>query len=262
MAEIEANGIRLHCEQSGEGEPILCIHGTGSSAAVWGDAVAELSRHGRVIAYDRRGHARSELPEPYETTSVEEHGADAAAVLEAVDAGPAVVIGRSYGGPVALSLALRNPERVRALVLLEPVEVELVPAVADWARELGAHCARVAEERGFDAVGEAMLTEVLGEGTWETLPAEIRELFSSNGRAIVAEQQGRYLEATGGELRELTQPTLLVVAADSPDLLREVPLALGTVLPDARAIEVEGGHLIDPSHPAVLAFVDEVLGSG
>ena len=83
------NGVRLHVEEHGDGEPILCIHGTSGSAAFWGDAVQELARLGRVISYDRRGCGRSERPEPYETTSVDEHADDAAALLVSLDAAPA-----------------------------------------------------------------------------------------------------------------------------------------------------------------------------
>ena len=98
MPEARVNGIRLHYEEHGSGTPILCIHGGGSSALMWADAVKELARLGRVIAYDRRGCTRSERPEPYERTSVAEQADDAAALLDALTAWPAVVIGRSYGG--------------------------------------------------------------------------------------------------------------------------------------------------------------------
>jgi esterase len=60
MPEQVANGVRLHYEQRGEGGSILCIHGAGSSALVWAEAVEKLAGIGRVIAYDRRGCARSD----------------------------------------------------------------------------------------------------------------------------------------------------------------------------------------------------------
>jgi pimeloyl-ACP methyl ester carboxylesterase len=103
------NGVRLYYEEHGSGAPILCIHGGGSSAAMWADAMEELARLGRVIAYDRRGCARSERPKAYERTSVAEQADDAAALLDALATTPAVVIGRSYGGAVAVDLALRYP---------------------------------------------------------------------------------------------------------------------------------------------------------
>ena len=109
MPEAHVNGIRLHYEVHGSGAPVLCIHGAGSSALVWADAVEKLERVGRVIAYDRRGCSRSERPTPYERTSVGDHADDAAALLDAVGAAPAVVIGRSYGGTVATDLRSAIP---------------------------------------------------------------------------------------------------------------------------------------------------------
>src|SRR5437899_4859085 len=119
MGEVHVNGVRLYYEEHGQGDPIVCIHGTSSSAMVWRPAaIDELSGLGRVILYDRRGCTRSERPDPYET-SVVQHAEDAAALLDARDAVPAVVIGRSFGGETAIELALRHPSSVRALVLLE-----------------------------------------------------------------------------------------------------------------------------------------------
>ena len=133
MPEQQINGVRLYYEQHGSGPPILCIHGAGGTTLAWAGAVEKLARRGRVIADHRRGCARSERPQPYERTSVAEHADDAAALLDALSAAPAIVIGRSYGGTVAADLALRHPDRVRALVLLEPdASRELAPAAAAW----------------------------------------------------------------------------------------------------------------------------------
>ena len=110
--------MSLYYEEHGAGEPILCIHGTGSSAALWVDAARRAGEHGRTIVYDRRGFSRSERPEPY-VTNVHQHADDAAALIDALAAAPAIVIGRSYGGEIAVDLALRYPDRVRALALLE-----------------------------------------------------------------------------------------------------------------------------------------------
>ena len=55
MPDVQANGIRLYYEERGEGAPIVCIHGSSSSARMWPDAaIDELARLGRVIVYDRR----------------------------------------------------------------------------------------------------------------------------------------------------------------------------------------------------------------
>jgi pimeloyl-ACP methyl ester carboxylesterase len=65
-----------------------------------------MATRGRTIVYDRRGHFRSERPAPY-VTNVHEQSDDAAALIDALAAAPAIVIGRSYGGAIALDLALR-----------------------------------------------------------------------------------------------------------------------------------------------------------
>lgn len=68
MAEQRVNGVNLYCEDHGAGAPIVLVHGCGGSALGFSDAVTELAKFGRVTAYDRRGCARSERPEPYERT--------------------------------------------------------------------------------------------------------------------------------------------------------------------------------------------------
>jgi esterase len=260
MPEQLVNGVRLYHEERGSGAPILCIHGGGSSALMWADAVDELARLGRVIAYDRRGCARSERPEPYEHTSVAEQADDAAALLDALAAAPAVVIGRSYGGAVAIDLALRYPDRVRALVLLEGDALGLSPAALAWTKAIGDRLREVAARDGVDAVYPALVGEVLGEGAWESFPAEARRILTRNGPALLAELG--YVDEPmpdAAAFATIDMPTLLVAASDSPPEQREMTAAMAGVLPNARTALVAGGHLIDPAAPEVLAFIEEVL---
>ena len=261
MAGQQVNGVRLHHEQRGSGDPILCIHGTAGTALAWTDTVEELARLGRVIAYDRRGCGRSERPDPYERTSVAEHADDAAALLDALVAAPAVVIGRSYGATVATDLALRCPDRVRALVLLEgDAPRELAPAAAAWVDALADRLRAVAAQAGVDAVAEALIGAVAGESAWRSFPEELRQIMTGNGPAILAELRGEWwLQADLAALATLQQPALLVTAADSPPALREPTEALAAALPNARTVVVGGGHLIDPAGPEILAFVERVL---
>jgi esterase len=256
VPDVTVNGVRLYFEERGSGTPILGLHGAGSSAIFWEDAAEKLAELGRVIIYDRRGSTRSERPEPYEVTSVREHSDDAGALLRVLDAEPAVLIGRSYGGTIALDLALRHPECVLGLALLEPGPMGLSPEYDAWFAALEATLDDVVAERGVDAVGEAVLREVFG--AWEQLPEAYRTVFTENGPALLAEVRGGE-RTENALLSELEVPTLVVAADDSPEPLRHGAEALQRALPSAQRARVGGGHAIDPAGPEVMAFIAEVL---
>jgi pimeloyl-ACP methyl ester carboxylesterase len=260
VSEARVNGIRLYYEEQGEGAPIACINGAGSSAIMWDDAVPKLARLGRVINYDRRGCARTERPEPYERTTVAEQADDAAALLDSLGASAAVVIGRSYGGAVAIDLALRYPDQVRALALLEPDALGLSPAGLEWTKEWSGRLREVAERDGVDAVYEALVTEFFGEGAWASFPEEAQLVLTRNGPALLAE-----LDYVNQEMPDaaayatIEVPALVVEASESPPEQREMAEATAEALPNARLVRIGGGHLIDPAGPDVLAFIEETL---
>jgi pimeloyl-ACP methyl ester carboxylesterase len=251
------NGVSLYVEEHGAGEPILCIHGTGSSAAIWADAAVELALRGRTILYDRRGFSRSERPEPF-VTSVHQHADDAAALLDALEAAPAIVVGRSQGGEIAVDLALRYPGRVRALALLEGGGWALSEAFGRWNGKIDEQIVAAAQA-DVNAVGETMFRLVLGDSGWEGLPDAAKQIFVANSPAIVAEVRGGPLAVTEEQLATIARPTLLVAGRDSPPAFADAAIRLAEAMPQTRVEWVSGGHLINPAHPAVLAFVDEVL---
>jgi len=257
MSEIRVNSVTLYYEEHGVGEPIVCIHGTGSSSVLWQGPALELATRGRTIVYDRRGFSRSERPEPF-VTNVRQHADDAAALVDALAAAPAIVIGRSQGGEIAVDLALRYPDRVRALALLEGGGLSLSEALRRWLAELDEQVFAAAET-DVSTVGETLLRSVLGDGVWEELPELVRETFTANGPAIVAEERGGLLDVTAGQLGTIAQPTLIVCAEDSPPVVAEAISLVAAAMPSARVEWVEGGHLINPAHAVVLGFVDEVL---
>lgn len=209
--------------------------------------------------YDRRGSNRSERPEPYDVTSVPEHADDARELLRALDAEPAIAIGRSYGGTVALELALHHPESIRAVALLEAGPLGLSPDYEEWFASIHASIEKVVAEHGVDRVGETLLREVFG--AWEELAEVWRDVFTANGPALLAEVRGGETLSDNGRIGELVMPVLVVTADDSPEPTQRGSEALARALPHARSARVAGGHAIDPAGPDVLSFVEDVLAS-
>src|SRR5215207_3063268 len=116
MDVIGLAGRRLACWDRGHGTPLVFIHGVGTSGELWASDLRELASECRLIVYDRRGYGQSsESPRDWAA-----HGEDAAAVIEALDAGPAVVVGYSGGAMVALDLGVNRSELVSRLVLADP----------------------------------------------------------------------------------------------------------------------------------------------
>jgi pimeloyl-ACP methyl ester carboxylesterase len=201
---------------------------------------------------------------PFTTLDLVDHVDDAAAVLAALHAGPAVVIGRGTGGLIAIELARCFPDKVKALVLLEPALFTIDPDADAWARSLR----RRVLERSDGQPGllsETVFREVLGDADWESLPAELKQMFTGTGHAVLAEIKGRRmdlsehaLELDEDELAGIRRPTLIVSAEDSPEACRLVNARLSGALPFTRTVLVAGGHLNNPAHPAVLDFVDRI----
>lgn len=261
MPHIQLPKIRLFYEEHGTGAPILLIHGTSSDADIWEHATEELAQLGRVIVYDRRGNSRSERPEPYTSTTIFEHTDDAAALLDALAAKPAIVIGRSYGGGVALDLAVRYPDYVRALVALEPGVPTLSPDADAFMEAMGERLRKAVAERGIDVAAETLLRVVLHDAGWEALPAPVKARLTANSPAILAEMNGRVSGVDPAILANITQPALVVAAASSPPAFRQIHDRLVALIPHARQAVVEGGHMITPADPRIVDFIREVLAS-
>jgi pimeloyl-ACP methyl ester carboxylesterase len=262
MSRLRLNGTELHVEERGAGVPILGIHGTPSSAALWEDAAERLAAHGRCLTYDRRGFARSRDAGPLVATGLDDHVADALALLEHLDATPAVLIGRSTGGLIALELARHRPDAVSALVLLEPALFTIDAATRAWARAARdriAHAAAAAPERAAELVFRVML----GDDAWTGLPRDVRDAFAAASDGVRAELAGDGLDLSERprrygpeELAEVRTPTLVVTADDSPEPLHRAAEWIAAHLPNARLEHTSGGHLIDPAGPEVVGVID------
>ena len=111
--------VKIHYEVRGKGEPVILVHGLGSSARMnWEmpGAMAELAKHYQVIAFDNRGHGQSAKPQAedqYGLQMVE----DVVRLMDRLNLPKAHVVGYSLGGMIALKLLTLHPDRVRSAVL-------------------------------------------------------------------------------------------------------------------------------------------------
>src|SRR5688572_13285774 len=124
MSRVTINGAVLEYQDHGGGDPVVLVHGSASDYRSW-NAQMPLSGRFRVISYSRRFHWPNEpIREGYDY-SMTQHVADLGALLAALSAAPAHLVGHSYGAFVCLLLALREPHLVQTLVLAEPPVVTL-----------------------------------------------------------------------------------------------------------------------------------------
>lgn len=114
----ELNGTRLYYETAGSGEPLVLLHAFMLDARMWDDQFDALAGEFRVIRYDARGFGRSAAPQPAEAYS---HVDDLAALLEKLAARTPHLVGASMGARFALDYAVAHPDRLRSLVVIDPV---------------------------------------------------------------------------------------------------------------------------------------------
>ncbi|MGW3041411.1 alpha/beta fold hydrolase [Kitasatospora sp. NPDC001159] len=126
--ELDRDGRALRWVEagSGTGAPVVLIAGSGTSSLTWAPVLPALAEHGRVVAYDRAGLGASE-PDRTLGLTLEAQIGDLAALLRHLDAGPAILVGHSWGGQLAQLLAWQRPELVAGLVLVDPAHEEFRP---------------------------------------------------------------------------------------------------------------------------------------
>ena len=124
-ATIDAAGIRTNVHVSGDGPPVLLLHGSGPGVTAWANwrlTIPALAGRFRVVAPDIVGFGFTERPDGV-TYDLDTWTAHALGVLDALGVRRAHVVGNSFGGALALALAIRHPERVSRLVLMGSVGV-------------------------------------------------------------------------------------------------------------------------------------------
>jgi len=254
--------MRLAFTDRGAGPVVVLLHGFPLSRAMWDRQVEALSANYRVIAPDLRGHGESPAPDgAYTMESMADDVVDLLDGLGIED--PVVLGGLSMGGYVSLALTLKNPARVRGLMLLD-TKAEADSTEAAEGREKSAKAVLEAGNPG--SVVEAMVPKLFAEATIKKNPALVesfRTLMNKTpaagvagalrGMAVRPEQTGR--------LGEIKIPTLVIVgehdAITPPDGARR----MADALPAGKIEVIPGaGHLAPCENPeavnaAILKFL-------
>ncbi len=115
-----AAGFRMHYVDEGSGEPIVLLHGEPTWGYLYRKFVPPLARQWRVIVPDHMGFGKSETPQDREYT-LESHVANLAALIDDLSLDGITFVGQDWGGPMLAAYAVRNPERVKRIFLMNSV---------------------------------------------------------------------------------------------------------------------------------------------
>ncbi len=270
MPYLKVNDCDLYYSEWGDpdGRPVVLVHAFGLSGHMWSQQLPDLADAGlRCIAYDRRGHGRSEWARSgYDLDSL---AYDLAGVMERLGADDAIVVGHSMGAAeVVRYLTRRGASRVGGIVLSAPTLPALLqsaenpdgipPAAAEEVRsamcaDIGAWMARTSDEQYFGPAWP--MADDLGIWT--------RQQLASTPLPVLLACQRSFLEADFRlELTTIDTPALVLQGdADTSCPLERTGRPTADLLPDSRLVVIEGaGHGLyasaaRPYNDALLDFI-------
>lgn len=242
----------------GEGPAALLLHGQPGSGADWLPVAQRLDGRMRVIAPDRLGYGGA----GGEAAGFQANAAAAAALLDQLRIDSAVVAGHSWGAGIALSAAVEFPQRVRALVLVGAMAPTHSPNPLDRAfanRLIGPPMTRL----GFWAAGLGLSLRPVRRLARAKAP-ELGDRLSAIGaewrgrrvwRSFFAEQRAfvEEMPALARRLPALAVPVTILAGRHDRVSPPSHARRLARLLPNARLLEVDGGHLLPQIRPQVVA---------
>lgn len=256
---VAVNGVTLHYEARGSGEPLVLIHGWAVNRRYWDGTAELLARDYRVIRYDRRGYGESGgSPDPTADP------ADLEALLDHLGHARAHVLGHSAGSEVALTFAGRYPERVGGLILFGAGPPRGFQPAREGRDAFLAELARIARTDGMDSVRAVVRTMAAREFGGPQTP----EVRAHAGRLLESWRGLEFLDpappsnlvepVSASELDSVRAPTLVILGADEGSYVHLVADALAYGIPDARKVVVAGGgHTVNWVEPE--RFAAEVV---
>jgi pimeloyl-ACP methyl ester carboxylesterase len=262
-----ATRSHAYTHETEAGDPVVCIHASASSAAQWTSLADRLGDRYRPLAVDLHGAGRSPAWRGDRRLTL----ADEVALLEPALAATGArfhLVGHSYGGAVALKIALAHPHWVASLTVYEPVLFSLLMAddpEQPAAREIDAVRADTgaAADRGdLHGAGARFVDYWTGAGTWAAMSERRRAAIAAAMSGLKDQWHAVFEEpAPLAALGRLDMPALCLIGARSPASSRAVSRLLMKTLPRAMAVELEGvGHMGPVTHAErVNALIEQHL---
>jgi len=260
LKKVAIDGYQLEYEVQGAGEPAVLIHGS-VIADTYLPMLSEPSLGGfKLVRYRRRGFGNS--THPASIISINDQANDCRNLMSELNIARAHIVGHSYGGVIALQLALDHPEFVHSLALLEPALVRFVPNAAEF---MGALLPVIETHEKGERRGalEGFFLEVAGPhwrksfdalpGSLEMALADIDNLFRVE---IPAMGEWRFTRDDAGRIH---QPILAVVGGQSAPIFHEIQELAQSWFPHGTPVTVpRTNHMLQAVDPRALA---EVLAS-
>ena len=255
MNRVRLDGRELEYEVGGAGEPVVLVHGAHIADA-FAPLLTEpaLMERYQLVLYHRRGFAGSTHADG--PLSIAQQAADCRALIQHLSVPRAHVVGHSYGGVIALQLALDAPDMVHSLALLEPA-LFMVPSAPQFMDAMGPVLQMyeaVDKMRAVDSFLQAVVGPEYRRALDRMLPGAFAQAVADADTffriELPALEQWSFTQA---EARRITQPVLAVLGGDSPPLWlgwEEGHRLVQDWLPQSEAFVLAGAthglQLIDP----------------
>jgi pimeloyl-ACP methyl ester carboxylesterase len=262
MPTIDVNDTTLYYEREGSGPSVLFVHGQFGDADVWADQARRLSDRFSCVRYDRRGHSRSSPGHAAVTDSL--HADDAAALIEALDLAPCLLVGSSRGAAIAIDVCLRHLLLLRGVVLSEPPLFSLDRDAGEAL--LGEVVPQVDEALSSGDLGSAVhaFFSAVCPSFWVALGEGQRVRYVGNAEIGLADLRSPPLQVSFADLAGIAIPALVITGETSHSSLRSIAHQVALALPNTRFVELENcGHVAYAEQPDEFAdvlatFADEL----
>jgi pimeloyl-ACP methyl ester carboxylesterase len=236
------------------GDTVLLLHGSAGNGALWRHAAKALGLLHCCLAPDLIGYGRSD-PWPASVSFTLDDECNALKPLLACCPEPLHLVGYSYGGVVALQMALSDPARVRTLTLIEPVFFNALR----YARRTDAfgQFVRISEDfrialarDGAEAAIRPFIAFWTGPGAWDRLsPSARADMLNAAGKVMLDWRAAFALAPDRASLVTLGPRTMLMRGTASPPPMLELVDALHALMPGSSRVIVEGAsHLLPLTH--------------